>query len=84
MIFLYLTKVYLKDLDRAISQFIWAYKRSKVKSRTVLTATTKEDGLFRILNITFRQYRLESSIIHKPEEALWVDIEQQFCNPVSF
>lgn len=41
------------------------------------------DGHFHFLNTMYGQYRIILDWIHNPEDALWLDAEQQFCNPVS-
>lgn len=85
MTFLNLTNVDIKDINKAMSKFIWAGKRSKVKLQT-LQLPTDTSG-WSLPNFKYYRWAIQARIlldwIHKPEDALWVDVEQQYCNPVS-
>lgn len=85
MTFSNLTNADIKDLNRSMSKFIWASKRPKVKLQTLQLPTDK--GGWSLPNFKYYIWAIQARIIldwvHKSEDALWVDIEQEFCNPVS-
>jgi len=68
-----------------MSKFIWASKRSKVKLQTLQLPI--DTGGWSLPNFKYYGWAIQARIlldwIHKPKDALWVDVEQQFWNPVS-
>lgn len=85
MLFLILKRNHLKDINKAISDFIWAGRKPKIKLD--ILQLSKQQGGWGLSNVTHYIMSMQDKIIlvwaGRQTKPPWYDIEMVLCKPFS-